>query len=91
MPAKVLLGLVVFDSIASYILWKHYGMIENNPIMLWALQVGWLYWLIKAFQAALVALLWAWYTRVRLARGAVYVLIVVFSVTWLQFVVGSLV
>lgn len=90
-PCIALLSLVGFDSVASYLLWQHNLMVEENPIMLWALQVGWLYWLIKLFQVALVGVLWAWYTRVRLARIAVVGLIVVFSVAWLQFLVGSLV
>jgi len=91
MPAKVLLGLVVFDSIASYVLWKYYGMIENNPIMLWALTIGWVYWVFKVIQIGLVGVLWLGYDKNRIARFAVWLLIVVFTFVWVQYFVGELV
>jgi hypothetical protein len=87
---KVLIGLVLFDTVATYVLWSNGLMIEENPLMLRALQVGWLYWLIKALQVAVVLPLGVWYTKVRVARWAVYFLIVVFSLAWLQFLIGSL-
>jgi hypothetical protein len=88
---KILIGLVLFDTLATYILWTNGLMVEENPLMLRALEVGWLYWLIKALQVALATLLGVWYTKTRVARVAVLILALVFSVAWLQFLIGSLV
>jgi hypothetical protein len=88
---KILIGLVLFDTVATFIFWSKGWMVEANPIMLYALQVGWLYWLIKALQVALVTLLGLWYTKMRVARVVVILGILVFSVAWLQFFIGSLI
>ena len=88
---KILIGLLLFDTVATFVLWSNGLMVEENPLMLRALQVGWLYWLIKALQVAVSVMLGLWYTRVRLARLGVWFLIGVFSLAWLQFFIGSLI
>lgn len=85
----LLLLLVALDSIASYYLWKYCGMIENNPIMLWALQIGWVYWLFKLIQTFLVGIICYLYSKNKVARFATGILIVVFSFVWLQFLIGT--
>ena len=66
-------------------------MIENNPIMLWALTIGWIYWVFKAVQLGLVGVLWWAYDKQKIVRFAVWLLIVVFTFVWVQYFVGELV
>ena len=66
-------------------------MIENNPIMLWALTIGWVYWIFKTIQVGLVGVLWWAYPKYRIARFAIWLLIAVFVFVWAQYFVGELV
>lgn len=89
----ILMSLVIFDSVATFYLWTYHGMIENNPIMLWALQYGWVYFLLKLIQIGLVIALGYGYYVVenRMARFAVWLLIAVFTFVWIQYFIGELV
>jgi hypothetical protein len=88
----ILMGLVIFDSVASFVFWNYCGMIENNPFMLWALEQGWIYWLISLIKIGLVILLGYGYYGIknRMARFAVWLLIAVFTFVWVQYFVGEL-
>ena len=87
-----LMGLVIFDSIASFILWSYYGMVENNPIMLSALKMGWIYWLFTLTKIMMVIIIgYEYYNKNKIARIGVWLLIIVYTCVWLQYFVGELV
>jgi len=65
-------------------------MTEENPIMLWALQKGWAYWVIKIVQLGLVLILGYFYAKNRKARFATWLLVSVFTFVWVQFFIGSI-
>jgi Domain of unknown function (DUF5658) len=66
-------------------------MEEANPIMLWALQHGWVYWAFKGVQLILVAWLFTHFKSKRMVRLANWILIFVFAAVWIQFFIGSVV
>lgn len=90
-PIMALMGLVIFDTLATYILWHSNLMVEENPIMLWALQQEWAYWVFKLIQIGLVLILGRYYERKRIARFGTWLLIAVFVFVWVQFIIGSLI
>lgn len=63
-------------------------MTENNPIMLWALQKGAMYWILSVIKFFLALFLWYIYPK---SKIGVYILIVIFAFVWIQFFVGYLV
>jgi hypothetical protein len=85
------MGLVLFDTLATYLLWTNQLMYEENPIMLWALQQNWAFWLFKAIQVGLVLILGYYYESKRIARFGVWLLVAVFTFVWVQFFIGSLI
>ena len=89
----VLMCLVIFDCVASYLFWTYSGMVENNPLMLWALKQGWVYWLISAIKIGLVIVLGYGYYNIgsKVCRWCVWVLIAVYSIVWVQYFIGSLI
>lgn len=87
----ILVCLVFIDILCSFIMWRYYGMVENNPIMLWALLNGYMYWLFSSIKLILVVVLaWA-YPRLRLARIFTWVIIIVYGLVWLQYFIGELI
>lgn len=85
---SILVCLVLVDIVCSFVFWKHYGMTENNPVMLWALKEGWVYWIFSVFKLGAASILWAVYPRLRLLTIA---FAVVYFVVWFQFFIGSLI
>ncbi len=90
-PIVALMGLVIFDTLATYFLWNSNLMIEENPLMLWALQQGWIYWVFKVIQIGLVFIVGKYYEKKRIAKFGTWLLIAVFVFVWVQFFIGSLI
>jgi hypothetical protein len=87
----ILVCLVLIDIFCSFFFWSYCGMIENNPLMLWALQHGLMYWLFSLIKFLLVVILmWAYY-KVRIAKLFTWILIVVYGLVWLQYFIGRLI
>ena len=91
-PAPIILiCLVLIDIFCSFFFWSYCGMTENNPIMLWALEHGWMYWLFSLIKFLLVTILvWA-YSRVRIARLFAWIVIAIYGLVWLQYFIGRLI
>lgn len=89
--SKILIGLLAFDSIFTYFFWTAGLAEELNPVMLWALQQGTMYWVIKIFQIGLGFILAYLFINNRLAKIGTDILVLVFAVTWIQFFIGSLI
>ncbi len=84
----VLLSAIIFDVVASFILWNYHGMIENNPIMLWALNKGVIYWLISAVKIGLAGFLYCIYPQFKRAIAGVTA---IYLIVWIQYFGGLLV
>ena len=89
--SKMLIGLLAFDSIFTYIFWTYGLAEEQNPLMLWALQQGWMYWAIKIIQIGFgFGLAYLFYNH-KIARVATNLLVIIFAITWIQFFIGCLI
>jgi hypothetical protein len=72
--AGILIIMIIFDTLFTYIFWKS-GMIkEENGVMLWALQHGSMYWAIKTAQLILAGILVVFAKTSRLARISVWII-----------------
>lgn len=85
---SLLILLVLIDIVCSFVFWKYCGMLENNPLMLWALKEGWVYWFLSMLKLGAVSILWLVYPRLRIVTVAFSV---VYFVVWFQFFLGSLI
>ena len=83
--------MVIIDTVATYVLWTNHLMVEENPLMLMALEIGWVYWAVKAIQLVFVGILWKGSFTHRWVKIMVWILAIFYFIVWLQFVVGSLI
>ena len=86
-----LLTMVIIDTVATYVLWTNHWMVEENPLMLMALEVGWLYWVVKLVQLLLVLAIWKASVVHKWMRFATWIIAGFYFIVWFQFLLGNLI